>query len=158
MDFVPELVDGAVVLNAVDVCSIGNDCRQCTELSVGIHNWLVAHQLPYLILDFQDEKEVCVTILTELLQLKKRLRFPFLFCGMMEAPRKFLSSYAYNDYPFFTVPEDAVAYLKAKESQVFKMPLSSTIKMGDPIPCTRSRNYRTEEVEDVEADEPDAEA
>ena len=73
MDFVPEMIDGAVVLNAVDVCSVGHDCRQCTELSVGIHNWLVAHQLRYLVLDFQDEKDVCVTILTELLQLRKRL-------------------------------------------------------------------------------------
>jgi len=157
MDFVPEIVDGAVVLNAIDVCTIGNDCRQCTELSVGIHNWLVAHQLPYLILDFQDEKEVCVTILTELLQLKKRLRFPFLFCGMMESPRKFLLSYAYNDYPFFPVPEEAVAFLKAKEPGVLKANIS-TIKVGEPIPCTRSRSYRTEEVEDVEADEPDAES
>ncbi|MBC7532924.1 MAG: hypothetical protein H7318_15225 [Oligoflexus sp.] len=158
MDFVPELVDGAVVLNAVDVCSIGNDCRQCTELSVGIHNWLVAHQLRYLILDFQDEKEVCVTILTELLQLRKRMRFPFLFCGVMESPRKFLLSYAYNDHPFFTVPEDAVAFLKSKEAGALSSDFGN-IKFGEPIPCTRSRNYRTEEVDvEAEADEPDAES
>lgn len=157
MDFVPEMIDGAVVLNAVDVCTVGNDCRQCTELSVGIHNWLVAHGLRYLILDFQDEKDVCVTILTELLQLRKRLRFPFLFCGMMEAPKKFLESYAYTDYPFFAVPEDAIAFLKAKEPGALKADLSS-IKAGEPIPCTRSRNYRTEEAEDVEADDTESDA
>ena len=156
MDFVPELVDGAVVLNAVDVCRIGNDCRQCTELSVGIHNWLVAHQLRYLILDFQDEKEVCVTILTELHQLRKRMRFPFLFCGVMESPRKFLLSYAYNDHPYFIVPEDAVAFLKSKEAGVLSSDFGK-IKFGEHIPCIRSRNYRTEEV-DVEADEPDTES
>ncbi|MBC7661452.1 MAG: hypothetical protein H7249_17285 [Chitinophagaceae bacterium] len=154
MDFVPEIVDGAVILNAVDICTVGNDCRQCTELSVGIHNWLVAHQLRYLVLDFRDEKYVCLTILTELLQLRKRMRFPFLFCGMMEGPRKFLLSYAYNEYPFFLVPEDAVAYLKAKEPQALTSDLSS-IKMGEPIPCTRSRSYRTEEV-DVEVEEPES--
>lgn len=157
MDFVPEMIDGAVVLNAVDVCTIGNDCRQCTELSVGIHNWLVTHQLRYLILDFQDEKDVCVTILTELLQLRKRLRFPFLFCGMMEGPKKFLESYAYNDYPFFAVPEDAIAYLSAKEPGVLKTDLSG-IKVGEPIPCTRSRNYRTEEADEGEPDEGDADS
>ncbi len=155
MDFVPEMIDGAVVLNAVDVCAIGNDCRQCTELAVGVHNWLVAHQLRYLILDFQDEKDVCTTILTEVLQLRKRLRFPFLFCGMMEGPKKFLQSYAYTDYPFFAVPEDAIAFLRAKEPGVLKADLSS-IKIAEPIPCTRSRNYRSEEAEEGDEGEPDA--
>lgn len=157
MDFLPEIVDGAVVLNAVDICTIGNDCRQCSELAVGVHNWLVAHQLKYLILDFQDEKDVCVTILTELLQLRKRLRYPFLFCGLMEGPRKFLQSYAYNDYPFFAVPEDAVAFMKKNLAKSLVADLSG-IKVGEPIPCTRSRSYRAEEgVEEPETDDGDAE-
>jgi hypothetical protein len=147
MDFVPEIVDGAVVLNAVDICSIGNDCRQCSELSVGVHNWIVAHQLKYLILDFQDEKDVCVTILTELLQLRKRMRFPFLFCGLMETPKKFLKSYAYNDHPFFAVPEDAVAYMKKQMNGSLSVNLAD-IKVGEPIPCTRSRTYRVDDVEE----------
>ncbi len=157
MDFVPEIVDGAVILNAVDICTIGNDCRQCSELAVGIHNWLVAHQLRYLILDFQDEKDVCVTILTELLQLRKRLRFPFLFCGMMEGPKKFLQSYAYTDYPFFAVPEEAVSYLKQKEPGSLKNDLGG-IKVGEPIPCTRSRNYRAEDAEDTDDSDTDADS
>lgn len=157
MDFVPEMIDGAVVLNAVDVCTVGNECRQCAELSVGIHNWLVAHQFRYLVLDFQDEKDVCLTILTELLQLRKRLRFPFLFTGMMDEPKKFLQSYAYTDYPFFAVPEDAVAFLKAKEPGVLKSD-SGTVKFGEPIPCTRSRNYRTEGPDGVEPDEGETES
>ncbi len=157
MDFVPEIVDGAVVLNAVDVCTVGNDCRQCSELAVGIHNWLVGHQQRYLILDFQDEKDVCVTILTEVLQLRKRLRFPFLFCGMMETPKKFLQSYSYNDYPFFAVPEEAIAFLKSKEPTSLQGDLS-TIKLGEPIPCTRSRNYRAEEADETEPDDGDAES
>ncbi len=154
MDFVPEIIDDAVVLNATAICSAGNDCRPCAELSVGIHNWLVNHKLRYLIVDFQDEKDVCSSILSELLQLRKRLRYPFIFCGMMDVPKKYLKSYAYNDYPFFTDPEEAVAFLKKSQADVMKADLSG-IKQGEPIPCTRSRNYRPEDAE--ETDEPDAE-
>lgn len=151
MDFVPEIIDEAVVLNATDICTHGHDCRPCAELSVGIHNWLVTHKLQYLIVDFQDEKDVCSSILAELLQLKKRLRYPFLFCGMMDGPRKFLKSYAYNDYPFFAVPEEAIAHLRKVASDLLKADLSG-IKQGEPIPCTRSRNYRLEEGEEPDED------
>lgn len=154
MDFVPEIIDEAVVLNAVEICTAGTDCRPCAELAVGIHNWLVANKLHYLIVDFQDEKDVCTSILAELLQLKKRLRYPFLFCGMMEGPKKFLKSYAYSDYPFFAVPEEAVAFIRKTQPDLLKADLS-LVKQGEPIPCTRSRSYRPEDVE--ESDEPDAE-
>ncbi len=152
MDFVPEIIDGSVVLNAVDICSCGNDCRACSELAVGVHNWLISHQLRYLIVDFQDEKEVCSTILTELLQLRKRLKFPFLFCGMMEGPKKFLLSYAYTDYQFFSIPEDAVAFLRKASPQSLSSDVQ-TIKSGEPIPCTRSRIYKSEDAEDGEVDD-----
>lgn len=155
MDFVPEIVDGTVVLNAVDICAQGHDCRPCSELSVGVHNWMVAHQLRYLVVDFQDEKEVCKTILTELLQLRKRLRQPFLFCGMMEGPKRFLESYAYSEHPFFPVPEDAAVYLKKSFPQLLA-PTFATIKVGEPIPCTRSRSYRSEEAEEGEVEEVEA--
>jgi len=156
MDFVPEIVDGAVILNGVDICSTGPECRPCTELAVGVHNWLISQELSYLIVDFQDEKEVCSTILTELLQLRKRLRFPFLFCGMMENPRKFLKSYAYQEHPFFSVPEEAVSYLKQVGPALIMADLAG-VKVGEAIPCTRSRTYKTEGIEpDIE--EPEAEA
>jgi hypothetical protein len=114
----------------------------------------VTHKLQYLIVDFQDEKDVCTSILAELLQLKKRLRYPFLFCGMMEGPKKFLKSYAYSDYPFFAVPEEAVAFIRKTQPNLLKVDLSN-VKQGEPIPCTRSRNYRPEDAE--ESDEPDTE-
>jgi hypothetical protein len=157
MDFVPEIIDEAVILNAVEICTTGTDCRPCAELSVGIHNWLVAHKLQYLIVDFQDEKDVCTSILAELLQLKKRLRYPFLFCGMLEGPKKFLKSYAYNDFPFFAVPEDAVAFLRKTQPGLLKADLSN-VKQGEPIPCTRSRNYRPEDAEEVEETEVEPES
>jgi hypothetical protein len=150
MDFIPEIVDDVVILNAHDVCSEGQDCRSCIELAVGVHNWLVGHEIRYLIVDFQDEKEVCTTILTELLQLRKRLRFPFLFCGVMENPRKFLKSYAYSGYPFFAIPEEAVSYLKKIHPSLLMTDLSS-VKVGESIPCTRTRSYKAEEIE-IEAE------
>ncbi len=149
MDFVPEIIDDAVLLNAVSVCTTGNDCRPCSELAVAVHNWLVNCKLKYLIVDFQDEKDVCCTILSELYQLKKRLRYPFVFCGMMEGPKKYLQSYAYNDHPFFPVPEEAIAHLRKTQADLFKSDLSA-VKQGEPIPCTRSRNYRPEEGEEGE--------
>ena len=156
MDFVPEIVDGSVILNAIEICSHGSDCRPCSELAVGIHNWLITHKLRYLVVDFQDEKEVCSTILTELLQLQKRLRFPFLFCGMMEEPKKLLLSYAYTDYKFFSIPEDSIAFLKQNVPQVLAADLQG-IKIAEPIPCTRSRTYKIEEAEEGDPEEADPE-
>ncbi|MCX6130967.1 MAG: hypothetical protein NTX25_18155 [Proteobacteria bacterium] len=156
MDFVPELINGAVILNSVNVCTIGNDCRSCAELSVGIHNWLVNNRMTYLIVDFQDEKEVCSAILTELLQLRKRMRIPFVFCGMMEGPRKYLKSFAYNDHPCFAAPEEAVAYLKKTIPEVLQFDVK-LIKVAEPIPCIRSRSYRAEEADGVEPDDVDGE-
>ena len=124
MDFVPEIIDGAVILNAVDVCNKGTDCRPCCELAVGIHNWLVAHDINYLMVDFQDEKEVCTAILTELLQLNKRLDFPFILCGLMDTPKQFLKSYLYYDHPVFEIPEDGVVYLKKAKPESLMVDLS----------------------------------
>lgn len=146
MDFAPEKIDDAVVLNAVDICTEGSDCRPCCELAVGIHNWMVNHGLQYLIIDFQDEKEVCFTVLTEILQLRKRLKFPFIFCGLMSSPRDILDSYAYSDHPVFDIPEEAVAYLKKNYPSLLMTDLSE-IKEGEVIPCTRSRSYRSDEVD-----------
>lgn len=156
MDFVPEIVEGAVILNAVDICTTGSECRPCTELAVGIHNWLMSHELNYLIVDFQDEKVVCSSILTELLQLRKRLRFPFLFCGLMEGSKKFLKSYAYQDCPFFPIPEEAVSYLKEVNPALLMTDLSQ-VRVGEPIPCTRSRTYKSEDTE-VAGDDAEVEA
>ena len=150
MDLAPEIIDGAVVLNGVDICSTGTDCRPCSELAVGIHNWLIAHKLEYLIVDFQDEKEICSTILTEILQLRKRLPHPFIFCGLMTAPKEILLSYAYDDHPVFDVPEDAVGYLKSLDPAYVMRDLS-TIVEHEAIPCTRSRTYRGDDSESTDS-------
>ena len=156
MDFVPENINGALVLNATHVCTVGNDCRSCAELSVGVHNWIVNNKLRYLLVDFQDEKEVCNAILSELLQLKKRLRMPFIFCGMMDGPKKYLKSFAYDEHPCFSSPDEAIVYLKQHVPDVLLVDLKQ-VKTGEPIPCTRSRSYRAEEAGAADLDDPEGE-
>ncbi len=154
MDFAPEHINGGIVLNPSNICtSHSTDCKYCPESAISIHNWLVAQELQYLVVDFQDEKEVCPTILIELLQLRKRLRFPFIFVGLMERPRSILKSYAYGDYPFFDTPEDAMIYLEKHHKEIMTFDMKS-IRFGELIPTSRSRSVRPdmeeEEVEEAE--------
>ena len=149
MDFMPELVNGGVVLMASDICNnLTSDCKQCPESSVAIHNWLISTNLPYLIVDFQDEKDICKKVLEEILQLRKRLRMPFLFAGLMERPRSYVTSYAYREYPFFETPEDAVALLQTKSPEILDCDISK-VKFDENIPCIRPRQARL----DSEGDE-----
>ena len=151
MEFIPALVSGGVVLNAVEICDHGPDCRTCPELAVGVHNWLVATNLKYLVVDFQDEKDVCPSILIELLQLRKRMHFPFLFVGLMDRPKALLKSYAYSGYPFFATPEEAFLHLKQMHGYLLTGDLSR-IGFSTPVPCNRNRVNRGEIEEAVPAE------
>ena len=144
MEYVPILVDGGVVLNATSVCNnTAPDCKVCPDIAVGVHNWLVANNRKYLIIDFQDEKDVCSTMLVELLQLRKRLKFPFLLVGLMERPKHFLLSYAYGDDLFFNTPEDAVEHLRSFHASLIDAEFGG-IEFDKPIPTGRFRTGRLE--------------
>ena len=153
MDFMPELVNGGVVLMASNICNnLASDCKQCPESSVAIHNWLMSTNMPYLIVDFQDEKDICKKVLEEILQLRKRLRIPFLFAGLMERPRSYVTSYAYREYPFFETPEDAVSFLLSQNPSVLESDYSK-VKFDENIPCSRPRQTRLDaEGEEIEGD------
>jgi hypothetical protein len=140
MDLTPERIGNAVVFNAVHACPKNEaECGLCFDYAVAIHNWLLAHNLKYVILDLQDEKEVCQDFLVELLQLRKRLRYPFLFCGAMEKPRKLLEAYDYGSlFPFFVSPEEAVDALGKKFPQLVSTPIDH-VTFGHPIPVARPR-------------------
>ena len=69
MEFVPEKIGRAVVLNVMQGASAplpnpliplgtGVDAFVGGDFVVGIHNWLIGTQLRYLVFDLQDEKEV----------------------------------------------------------------------------------------------------
>lgn len=157
MEIVPTLVNGGVVLDVMNICSYhGSDCKTCPDQAVGIHNWLLATGLRYVVVDFQDEKEVCPTILIELLQLRKRLGIPFIFVGMMDRPKSLLLSYAYSGYPFFATPEEAMAHLQQMHPDLIEVDFT-LVQFGTPIPCSRARQLRSSDEEGAAQGEEDEE-
>lgn len=147
LELIPEKINEAVILNVGKSCPHNaTDCSACQDLAVGLHNWLVAHEFRYLILDFQDEKEVCPGFIEEVLQLWKRMRVPFLFSGVMERPRKIIQSYNYHlRYPFYITPEEAVRSLAP--ANVNLSAKLEGIEFGVPIPMSRLRPAGRADVE-----------
>jgi len=114
LELVPEQVDGAVICNVIENTNkpaLGKD--HSIDMALALYNWVKQNEMRYVILDLQDEKEVCTAFLAEIMQLRKRLPIPFVFAGVMEKPLSFLSDYDYTrDFPTFTTPEDAVRALR----------------------------------------------
>ena len=135
MDLIPVLIDGAVVFNLQNSCTVRNQhCENCTHLLLNVHNWIRHAELEYTILDFQDEKDICPTFLEEVLLLRKRLNFPFLFAGVMDRPRMFIEQYKYHTYyPLFATPEDAVRALRIMHPNLTEIPVKMPIKFGFPL-------------------------
>lgn len=140
MELIPEKISGAVVFSARKVCPKDDDgCQLCSDFAIGVHNWLVAYDVPYVIIDFGDEKEVCSDLIVELLQLRKRLKCPFFFAGVMDRPRKVLVANAYSPgSPIFSTPEDAVAEIVAKFPQLLSKSHDG-IPFGQPLMISRPR-------------------
>ncbi|MEY4630468.1 MAG: hypothetical protein RIQ81_588 [Pseudomonadota bacterium] len=161
LELVPEKINQAVILNVHKSCPHNaTDCSACQDLAVGLHNWLVAHEFRYLVLDLQDEKDVCPGFIEEVLQLWKRMRVPFLFSGVMIKPRKVLESYNYQArYPIYLTPEEAVRSLNGLNIDLGAK--IEGIEFGVPIPMSRLRQgTRVDgegEGEDVVADDDVAE-
>ncbi len=135
MDLIPTMVDGAVVFNLKNSCSVKNyNCEPCVQLVLCIHNWLKHAEVQYAIFDLLDEKDICSSFLTELLQLRKRLRFPFLFVGVMDRPQNFLESYSYDrTYSVFVTPEDAVRALRIHNPGITEHPIRIPVDFGKPM-------------------------
>ena len=148
VDLIPENVDGVVVLNALSKCP--PNCTHCCDITVGIHNWLMANNLKYLVVDLQDEKVVCTTFLEELLQLRKRLRIPFAFVGAMEKPMQVIHSYDLaNQFPLFNSPEEAARVFKEKYASLMAVTLEN-ITFGQPLAVPRPGTKFSAEDEDSE--------
>lgn len=103
LELVPEQIDGAVICNVIENPNrprLGKD--HSVDVALALYNWIKRHEMRYVILDLQDEKDVCEVFLAELMQLKKRLPIPCLFIGVMDRPLKFLCDYDYTkDFPDF---------------------------------------------------------
>jgi hypothetical protein len=132
MDLIPVLVDGAIVLNLQNSCQSKSDsCEPCSQLILYTHNWLKTVELEYAVFDLLDEKTICPTFLEELLQLRKRLKFPFLFSGVMEQARRHIERFNYQDhYPLFISPEDAIRALRIQHPGITESSNRSAINFG----------------------------
>ena len=153
MDLIPAQVDGAVVINLVESCNANQErCGSCVDLSVAVHNMLMASELGYVILDLQDEKVVCPALLEEILQLNKRLACPFLFVGVMDGAQEVLNSYSFSSTTnVFETPTDAIKYLKSNHAELVTGEISG-VEFGKPLVAGRSRAARAEDGEEVDAD------
>ena len=141
MELVPEVVKNTLVFNVIKSCNANrNICGNCPDFAVAVHNTLMNTEVKYVLIDLQDEKEICPSFLEELMQLAKRLMFPFIFTGVMDKPQKILDSYAFlSRHPIFEAVEDAVAYLESKHPGITRVPLNG-IELGVAVAASRPRN------------------
>ena len=141
MDLIPENLGGTVVFNVVNSCGANKTiCGNCGDFAVAVHNWMMNTEVRYVLVDLQDEKEICASFLEELLQLAKRLRVPFLFAGVMEKPRRILEAYDFlTRSPLFVTPDDAIAFLDKNYPGVTRVSLEG-LEFGVAIATSRPRN------------------
>lgn len=153
MDLVPENLGGAVVFNLVKSCGANrNVCGNCADFAIAIHNWLMNTDVRYVLVDLQDEKEICGAFLEELLQLSKRLRYPFVFAGVMDKPKRILESYDFlTRFPIFVTPEDAVQALEKRYPGITKVSVDG-LDFGTPIVSSRPRNNAVAQEAEAEAE------
>lgn len=140
MDLVPENLNGTVVFNVVQSCNANKSvCGNCTDFAVSVHNWLMSSDVKYVVIDLQDEKEICPAFLEELLQLAKRLRYPFVFAGVMEKPKRLLEAYDFTSRsPTFTTPDEAIGALEKRFPGITKVSLEG-LEFGKSIASSRPR-------------------
>ena len=117
MDIVPAFVDGAIVCNVVEPCkNPSGSCEKCFEFPLLFRNWVVEAGLSYLIFDFQDEKKLCFSFLEELISLRKRLKIPVLFSGLLGESKSFIERHnCGNAYPLFDLPSNAIRALRMQQ-------------------------------------------
>ena len=135
MDLIPQMVDGALVFSLQNDCRVrSHNCDHCYQVVINTHNWFRYAQIEYGIFDFVDEKDICPGFLDELLLLRKRLRFPFLFCGVVERVLGTLETVNYSSaYPIFATPEDAVRALRIQHPGTTEATIRIPITYGQPL-------------------------
>lgn len=155
MNLVPELVDGCIVLNVENVCTSNSyDCKDCSDTGGALHNWLLVTGLKHVLIDLQDEKDICLTFLVELMQLRKRLPIPFKFIGAMDRPKILLECHGYSmdGSPIYHSPEKAAADLKLQHPEALSSSYSE-VQIGEAVVNLKVRNAaRSEGVSDEGAD------
>ena len=143
MDLTPSIADGAIVCNLSKGCNRQTvSCESSSQLAVYFHNWLLQTKLQYVIMDFQDEREVCSEFLDEVLRLKNKLPIPFFFTGVMPNPLSYLKKYnTTKELPVFNTPEDAVRALRMLIPTATEKPVATYIYFGEPLSQTWNTDY-----------------
>ncbi len=135
MNLVPELVDGCIILNVENVCTSNSyDCKDCSDIGGALHNWLMVTGLRHVLIDLQDEKDICLTFLVELMQLRKRLPLPFKFIGAMERPKNLLECHGYSmdGSILFVSPEKAASELKKQSPESLDLSYPE-VQLGEAV-------------------------
>lgn len=136
MDLLPAQINNVIYFNIVDLCTnTKTDCKNCSDIGGALHNWLLINELHYVIIDFQDEKDICPTFIIEILQLRKRLQIPFLFVGVTDSTKKVLEDYYYfkaTSFPTFATPQEAAEFLTKHFANLINVDISS-IKFSEKV-------------------------
>ena len=134
-DLIPTLVDGAVILDLQNGCkSATTQCQSCLCVTMSLHNWLRQTGIEYLIIDLQDEKEICPLFLEEVMFMRRRVKKPFLFAGVMERPQKTLDLYNNGtEFPTFVTPEDAVRAVRIQFPGITEKVPNVPFTFGEPL-------------------------
>jgi hypothetical protein len=154
VELIPAQIEDTIILNVSKHCgNTRTDCKDCCDVGVAVHNWLISTELQYVVIDLQDVKDVCRTFVEEIVQLRKRLRIPFLFCGVMERPLKVLQDYSYTTtaYPVFLLPEEAISYMRSNFPLLLNSDLDR-VRLNEVLQVARPRNASRQDGGD-EADE-----
>ena len=160
MDLIPVNVGGIVVFNTTDNCiSTSRECKHCLDIGGALHNWLIVMKVNYILIDFQDEKDVCTTFLVELLQLRKRLNIPFIFTGLTLKPQKFLDSYEFLNHKssrIFSSLEEALEFVRTYlKDYICKEETIANVRFGEPISIFKIRQSQKSEDEGDDNDDDD---
>lgn len=145
LDLVPECIDGVCVLN---LKKSGSNCDprycDCGGLAVSVHNLMIQSELRYVVIDMQDEKEICDAFVEQMIQLWKRTAVPFYFAGVMPRFKAILDSYGYlNQYQIYGSAIDVVEQLCAEKAKFINIKLDG-ITFGTKLPIPRSRQSQSE--------------
>lgn len=136
MDLFPEHLDGAIVFSIESVCrSRETDCPTCRMLAIYLHNWINQAKLPYLLLDFQDEKEVCPHFLEELQFLTRRLPIPKMYVGVSDLVLNELARYVDpgEPIPVFRSAEGAIKALRLRYPGITEISPRLPVIFGNPL-------------------------
>ena len=156
MDLLPAQINGVIYFNIVDLCNNAKaDCKSCSDIGGALHNWLLINELHYVIIDFQDEKDICHTFIIEILQLRKRLQIPFLFVGVTDNTKKVLEDYYYfkaTSFPTFATPQESSEFLTQHFPNLIHVDISS-IKFSEKVGSISPRHsLRGGDYDDEEED------